>query len=46
MNQRHLYLLALSLTIFSLGLFAYKAAVLQFPLVPQTQAELWNIETT
>ena len=45
MNQRHLYILALCLTIFSLGLFAYKVAVLQFPLVPQTQAELWNIET-
>ncbi|GJL54881.1 MAG: membrane protein [Nitrospirales bacterium] len=44
MNKRHLYLLVLSLSAFGLGLFVYKAAVLQFPLVPQTQAELWNVE--
>ena len=44
MSKRHLYLLVLFLTVSGLGLFIYKAVVLQFPLIPQTQAELWNVE--
>ncbi len=44
MSKRHLYLLVLCLSILGLGLFVYKAVVLQFPLIPQTQAELWIIE--
>ncbi|WP_447968528.1 inactive transglutaminase family protein [Nitrospira sp. M1] len=44
MSKHHLYLLAFCLSVFSLSLFVYKASVLQFPLVPQTQAELWNVE--
>ncbi|MGB0908951.1 MAG: inactive transglutaminase family protein [Nitrospirales bacterium] len=44
MNKRHLYILVVCLSILGLGLFAYKAVFLQFPLVPQTQAELWIVE--
>ena len=44
MNKRHLYILVLCLVILGLGLFVYKAVVLQFPLIPQTQAELWIVE--
>ena len=44
MNKRHLYLLVLCLSVLGLGLFFYKAVVLQFPLIPQTQAELWIVE--
>lgn len=44
MNKRHLYILVLSLTLSGLGLFAYKALILQFPLVPDTTALLWNLE--
>ena len=43
-NKRHLYTLVLSLVLSGLGLFAYKALVLQFPLVPFTSALLWNLE--
>ena len=44
MSKRHLYLLVVVLSVVGVGLFFYKALVLQFPLVPQAQAELWNIE--
>jgi len=44
LNKRHLYILALSLALSGLGLFAYKALILQFPLVPDTTALLWNLE--
>lgn len=44
MNKRHLYILALSLTLIGLGLFAYKAIVLQFPLTADTSALIWNLE--
>ena len=43
-NKRHLYTLVLSLVLSGLGLFAYKALVLQFPLVPDTLALIWNLE--
>ncbi len=44
MSKRHLYILVLCLVVFGLGLFAYKSLVLQFPLLPQAQAELWIVE--
>ena len=44
MNTRHLFSLALCLVLSGFGLFAYKALVLQFPLVPDTTALLWNLE--
>lgn len=44
MSKHHLYFLALGLFLGGLALFTYKAVVLGFPLVPQTQAELWDVE--
>src|SRR5262245_58863245 len=44
MNNRHLYTLAAVLTVLALALFAYKARVLGFPLVPEEQTEVWTIE--
>ena len=44
MSKRHLYILALSLSLIGVGLFAYKAVVLHFPLIAQSQAELWDVE--
>src|SRR5512138_1836765 len=44
MNNKHIYLLAAFLTVLSTGLFAYKAKVLGFPVRPQEQTQIWNIE--
>ena len=44
MNKRHLYLLAGSLTAIGLILFFYKLFVMDFPLVPEEKAYIWNIE--
>lgn len=44
MNRLHFYLLALGLTVAGLGLFLYKALVLQFPLTPRAEAAIWNLE--
>jgi len=44
MSRRHLYFLALSLTVIGLGLFLYKALVLGFPLTPHRVSEIWNLE--
>ncbi|NLG75244.1 MAG: inactive transglutaminase family protein [Xanthomonadaceae bacterium] len=44
MNKKHIYFLAAFLTVLSIGLFAYKAEVLGFPVRPQQQTEIWNIE--
>jgi hypothetical protein len=44
MSKRHLYFLALSLTVIGLGLFLYKALVLGFPLTPHRVSEIWNLE--
>jgi hypothetical protein len=44
MSRRHLYFLALGLTIIGLGLFLYKALVLDFPLTPHRISEIWNLE--
>lgn len=44
MNRIHLYLLVIGLTAFGVGLFLYKALALNFPLLPETEASLWNVE--
>ena len=44
MNNRHIYLLAALLATLALSLFAYKAKVLGFPVVPQSQTQIWTIE--
>ena len=44
MNKTHLYLLALILTVIGLTLFLYKALVLNFPLQPEAESYLWNVE--
>jgi 7 transmembrane helices usually fused to an inactive transglutaminase/Inactive transglutaminase fused to 7 transmembrane helices len=44
MSNRHIYVLAAVLTLLGLGLFAYKSRVLGFPLAPQEQTQVWNIE--
>lgn len=44
MNNRHIYVLAAVLTVLSLSLFIYKARVLGFPLAPQEQRQVWNVE--
>jgi len=42
--NRHLYILAAILTALSLSLFSYKYKVLGFPLHPQEQRQVWNVE--
>ena len=44
MSRRHLYFLALGLTIIGLGLFLYKALILSFPLTPHRVSDIWNLE--
>ena len=44
MSNRHIYLLSVVLTLLGLGLFGYKVHVLGFPLRPQEQTQIWNIE--
>ncbi|MCX5892941.1 MAG: UUP1 family membrane protein, partial [Deltaproteobacteria bacterium] len=44
MNKKHIYLLALALTVCGLTLFLYKALVLHFPLRPEAESFLWNVE--
>jgi hypothetical protein len=44
MNNRHIYFVAAVLTALSLSLFAYKVRVLDFPLRPLEQRQVWNIE--
>ena len=44
MKKTHLYLLALGLTVVGLGIFLYKVLVLEFPLLPETHANVWNVE--
>jgi len=43
-NNRHLYLLALTLTVLGLSLFLYKALALKFPLRPEAESYLWKVE--
>ncbi|MGH8186309.1 MAG: UUP1 family membrane protein, partial [Steroidobacteraceae bacterium] len=44
MNNRHIYLLAAALVLLGLALFVYKTRVLGFPLTPQEETQIWNIE--
>ncbi|UCD82656.1 MAG: UUP1 family membrane protein [Desulfobacterales bacterium] len=44
MNKRHLYLLAGFLAGIGFILFFYKLFMLDFPLVPEEKAYIWNIE--
>ena len=44
MNKKHIYLLALGLTVLGLTIFFYKALVLHFPLRPEAESFLWNVE--
>jgi hypothetical protein len=44
MNNRHIYALSAALTLLGLSLFFYKVHVLGFPLRPQEQTQIWNIE--
>jgi hypothetical protein len=44
MNKQHIYFLSGSLAAVGLALFLYKAVALDFPLRPETQAHIWNIE--
>jgi hypothetical protein len=43
-NKTHIYTLALILTVIGLGVFLYKALVLKFPLKPEAESYLWNVE--
>lgn len=44
MNRLHLFLLTAILTLGGLGLFVYKALVLEFPLVPGQLIPVWTVE--
>lgn len=44
MNKTHLYVLAFILAAAGLGLFLYKALVLNFPLSPGVESYTWNVE--
>jgi hypothetical protein len=44
MNNRHIFILSVVLTAISLSLFVYKARVLDYPLLPQEQRQVWNVE--
>ncbi len=44
MSKLHLYLLAAILTAIGLGLFIYKASVLQLPLKPTQKTQVWTVE--
>jgi 7 transmembrane helices usually fused to an inactive transglutaminase/Inactive transglutaminase fused to 7 transmembrane helices len=43
-NRVHLYVLSSVLVLIGLGLFLYKAYVLNFPLRPAVAVEVWNVE--
>lgn len=44
-RRRHLYVLTAALTVIGLSAAAYRAAVLNFPLLPDSQRSLWTVET-
>ena len=46
MNQRYVYLLALSLTVIGLSVFFYKSQVLGFPLSEDQETPVWTIESS
>jgi hypothetical protein len=43
-NRAHIYVLSALLAAVGLGVFAYKAWVMGFPLSPATKATVWNVE--
>jgi len=45
LNKLYVWGLASLLTIIGLGLFAYKAYFLAFPIRPDTSVRVWNVET-
>ena len=44
MNRAHLFILTGLLTVVGLGVFAYKAAILGFPLLPEAETEVWTVQ--
>lgn len=44
MNRIHLSLLCLCLSAMGLGLFMYKALILRFPMVPEAEESIWQVE--
>lgn len=44
MSNRHLYLLALGLTLLGLAVFLYKFRVLDLPLTPGQERDVWTVE--
>ena len=44
MNRVHLLILTALLTIVGLGVFAYKAVVLGFPLLPEQETRVWTVQ--
>ena len=44
MNNRHIYVLSAVLAALSLALFVYKSRVLGFPMSPQEETQIWNVE--
>lgn len=44
MRNTHLYVLVALLVLGGLALFAYKSIVLDYPLTPEAEARLWNVE--
>ncbi|MBI4720902.1 MAG: UUP1 family membrane protein, partial [Chitinivibrionia bacterium] len=44
MSRLHLYFLCLSLTVAGLGLFLYKALILRFPMAPEAEESIWQVE--
>ena len=44
MKRAHLYILTGLLTLVGLGVFAYKAAVLGFPLMPEAETRVWTVQ--
>jgi 7 transmembrane helices usually fused to an inactive transglutaminase/Inactive transglutaminase fused to 7 transmembrane helices/Transglutaminase-like superfamily len=44
MTRRPLIALTLALTLVGLSIFLYKALILNFPLVPEVQSDIWEVE--
>jgi hypothetical protein len=44
MNNRHIYVLSAVLAALSIALFVYKSRVLGFPMSPQEETQIWNVE--
>jgi hypothetical protein len=44
MSNRHIYVLSAVLAALSIALFVYKSRVLGFPMSPQEETQVWNVE--